>query len=119
MHQRLIQGHGGKLSQTQHRLKLENVNEVFLQSLSGYFHFKERKAACFSSFCAGIVLKSPYTALYLQKKRLFSVVHSAFIFIEVDRSWISPLLLPVLLCGQDFIYNKGVIYENLKALTIP
>lgn len=24
---------------------------------------------------------------------------------------------PVSLCGRNFIYNKGAIYENLKALT--
>lgn len=29
------------------------------------------------------------------------------------------LLLPVSLCTGDFIYNKDVIYENLKALTTP
>lgn len=44
--------------QTQHRLKLENVNEDFLHSLSGYFHFKERKCAFVPLFC--IVLKSQH-----------------------------------------------------------
>lgn len=60
-------------------------------------------------------MNSQYTPLYLQTKAMFTVLYS-LIFI---RSQISPLLLPALLCGQDFIYNKGVIYENLKAATTP
>lgn len=51
MHQRLVQGHGGKLSQTQHRQKLENVNEDFQHSLSGYFHFEVRKHAFVPILC--------------------------------------------------------------------
>lgn len=37
-HQRLTQGHGGKLSQTQRRLKLQRLREDLLEPLSAYFH---------------------------------------------------------------------------------
>lgn len=83
------------------------------------FILKKEKQLFFFFFVQVLSRKVNTTVLYLQTKALFSVAHSASIFIEVNRSWISPLLQPVSLCGQDFIYNKGVIYENLKALTTP
>ncbi len=59
--QRLTQGHGGELSQTQHKLKLENVNEVFFTLTVWLFSFKRKK----SCFCPLFVST---TVLYLQTK---------------------------------------------------
>lgn len=95
-------------------MKREKESEVFLESLSRYFYFRERKAFC--PFGAGIVSKSQYYhGVSVDKSTILCLVLCLAFHCKCQIS----LLLPVSLCTGDFIYNKDVIYENLKALTTP
>lgn len=128
MHQRLFQGHRGKLFQPQHKLKPEHVNRGFfsllssgcLNSMLGCFHSDE------NTFF--LLVHEPLLCLKCQRKlyciynnrthdNFFCIALFPLIFLVAYRiPCFSPHIFLQLQCGQFFFYNKGIIYECLKTL---
>lgn len=101
-HQRPTQGHGGEVSPTQHPLKLQRLREDLLKSLSAYLHMS-------LSFFPPLVCKR-------HRGRSGRSVDKCSHFCR--RAGFPRLISHIFLHRQDFIYNKGIIYGNLKSLTI-
>lgn len=99
-------------------MKLESVNQLRLHSLSDSFGSEDRTRAFVPLFVSSWDQKKKKTQPRLSCRSYFS---PAFILLHhiADRKlgYSPPPLATEPLHGRNFIYNKGVIYEIVKALT--